>query len=197
MVIQVYTLRHGETGTNANKPGTFDMDDPSLTNVGLLQIRRVGPVAARLGIGLIISSTSTRAVQSTRELVAHLPYSTPVIYDHRAREQEWGGLKGRNKAEFFKKIDSQAQAEGLAFRGDPGAESVQDVADRMLSLVIECKRYDRGNVVIVTHNQTSKAPSAVVQDVDRKAYLKCDVPNGSLARLDFADPQIRTPLFVP
>lgn len=198
MQTQIYTIRHGESDTNANKPGTFDDGDPALSDKGHWQIERVGPYAARLSIGIIVCSPTTRTRQTAEIVAEYLSEGVPTVYDRRACEQYWAGLKGMNKADFFDDdMQALAQAEGLAFRGDPDAESVLDVADRVLSLAAEWEDYGEGNVLFVTHGQPSKAAPAAAQGVDRVTYLACKVPNGSIARLDLDDLALRTPLFVP
>ncbi|HEX8182144.1 MAG TPA: histidine phosphatase family protein [Candidatus Saccharimonadales bacterium] len=197
---ETYTLRHGLSDDNINAAGTFGSRDPSLVDIGRTQAYQAGIFAARLGIGLIVSSPAIRARQTTEEFTRGLGHPVEIVYDSRAAEQYYGPWpEGTSKSAIFDtpEMIERAKAEGLRLKIHPEGESEADVAERIAELERDYQHLTPGKLLISTHGQTSKALPGVHQNVSRQVFRKCDVPNGSIALLDVNDPNLRTPIFIP
>jgi probable phosphoglycerate mutase len=124
-------LRHGRTAWNAELRGQGHADVP-LDTTGRAQVAAVAPVMAALAPARVWTSDLSRA-RVTAETVA-AACGRPVTVDDRLREYDLGERTGLTLAEFERKMPDEHSA---FLRGDvgavPGAESSEDVAERMLS----------------------------------------------------------------
>ena len=158
---QLILLRHGQTAWNAEgrAQGHLDIE---LDPVGLAQARSAAAAIAALRPAALWSSDLVRA-SSTADEIARVT-GLPVRQDKRLREYDVGDRSGLTMAEFAAAFPSEhaawAAAGGLfeAAAGVPGAETTEDVLDRIVPALREAlASVESGETVcVVGHGASSK-----------------------------------------
>lgn len=129
-------VRHGQTAWNSEGRAQGHTD-VSLDEIGRGQAAALAPVLAELVPTRLISSDLARA----RETAAYVATATglPVALDARLREFDVGERAGLDVAEFAERFPEAYAAwkAGHITGGVPGAESPQQVIDRMVPALQE------------------------------------------------------------
>ena len=201
-------LRHGRTEWNHTRRAQGQADVP-LDHVGRQQAERAGELLARLGPSRLWSSDLARAVQ-TAELVADA-CGLEIELDVRLREFAVGERQGMTFDEAAERWPHVTRAVGFGeqLRGIPGAETEDEVWDRIVPAVREhLAELEPGETgIVVTHGAAMKLalcgvlswPRHVVGTLgvlDNCHWCSLDLPVGRSApkltaygRGDFASPE--------
>jgi len=145
-VLELYLIRHGETGWNREGRTQGHSQNP-LSKLGIKQARRLGMRLESETFDQTYSSDLKRALQTATIAFPH----AEIIQDRRLREIGRGILEDTTDAER-----SEEQRELLNYiRGErltrrpPGGENFQDVIDRLESWLEALPKH--GKVAAVTH----------------------------------------------
>jgi len=142
--MKLFVLRHGETNENITGMMQGDMDTV-LNEKGCCQALSVRDKVLESNIDLVISSPKKRAIKTAMLAAPNIP----LILDDRLRSRNHGEFEGMRRDEInindywnLKKNNQYIKA-----------ESVQDLFDRVESLLKEIKeKYNDKNVLLVTHS---------------------------------------------
>ncbi|MGE0454888.1 MAG: histidine phosphatase family protein [Vicinamibacteria bacterium] len=151
--LRFYVVRHGQAYSNLSpapadmKPGELDQ----LTPQGREQARRSGEVLKDKAIALIVCSPRKRTRQSAEEIRAALGRDVEIRVDERLRPLEMGRGSGGRELEWN---DRWEQWEFGQDPAPPSGESLEELGQRVLSVMLELKRSVSGRaVVLVTHSE--------------------------------------------
>jgi probable phosphoglycerate mutase len=181
-VLSLFLLRHGETEFSREDRFCGHIDAP-LTDAGQTMGRLFADSYAGLPWRAIITSSRRRALATA--LADRL--ALPIRQDPRLDEMFFGEWQGLTK--------SEAAARDPAFYarwrtdptvGAPGGESALDVVTRAMAAIDDLRgRYDRGNVLIVSHKTVLRLLLCRLLNIELRRYRECiDWPTGALSVLD-------------
>ncbi|WP_457206178.1 histidine phosphatase family protein [Nocardioides sp. P5_C9_2] len=204
-------LRHGQTAWNAEGRAQGHLD-VGLDDVGRAQAAAVAPAIAALRPDVLWSSDLARAA-TTAAVVAEATGLT-VRHDARLREYDVGERAGLTIPEFAAAYPAEharwAAAGGSFEHADavPGAESTDDVLDRVLPALTEAlaSAPPGGTACVVSHGAALKAATIALLGWDRTASVSLrGMDNCAHTVLDDAGPAAslrlvawnRTPDFAP
>ncbi len=136
--VTLLLVRHGQTSWNAQGRAQGHVDVP-LDDTGLAQAEQLADALAKRSVDRLWSSDLSRASQTAAVISARTGLDVEV--DPRLREFDVGERQGLTLAEFTTRFpDAPAVWVGV---GDhpvvPGAESTDQVRDRMLGALNECR----------------------------------------------------------
>lgn len=147
----MYIQRHGESEANAQRIYSCLKVDPQLTPDGRKQIESYLEYYSTLEINSIVSSPSTRAIQTAEIIADHL--GLPITIDKALHEVIMGDLEGltQDDKENISLFESVLQN---WFKGDkskkfPNGESYYDVKAR-IDHVAE-NYFEQENTLLVAH----------------------------------------------
>jgi broad specificity phosphatase PhoE len=150
-MLDLYFVRHGET--EWNKSGRMQGRlDSNLTEKGLKDAERLGEHLREMQFDEIISSPSTRTIQTAEKLAGS---SSPAIStDERLMEihlGQWQGKTGEEIKELYPEQYGFYWNEPAKFE-NPGGETFLEVKNRLAGFLQELGgRRSIGKILIVTH----------------------------------------------
>ncbi|GAA1935840.1 histidine phosphatase family protein [Nocardioides marmoribigeumensis] len=184
MTHPVYLVRHGQSEWNVLRLTQGQTAHPRLTDLGRDQAQRAARTIEKDLTGpspRILSSDLVRARETAEVLARRLGVlDGQVVLDERLREQHLGSLEGRGYDETWAVAAEHDWS-------DPtlpvaGGESLQDVHDRMASMLAGL---DRNQVtVLVSHGDAIRAVLAHLGGLEPHQAPWVEVPNGAVARID-------------
>lgn len=143
----IYLLRHG-LDDESFIGGHSDVD---LVNDGIIQIKNSALfIKENLNINRIISSDVKRAVSSALIVKDALPMDIPFEVDLRLRELDKGLLTGKLKSSLTEEEKSISKTKDINERY-PNGESMQDMYNRVKTLLDSGYFVDKDSSLIVTH----------------------------------------------
>ena len=144
-----YLLRHGHTNHHVKRPEfTYPRPDSPkvrLTKIGQAQIKTAVRKLRKSGVDLIYSSDFHRAKQTAK--IAARALGAKLFFDKRLRDLNIGIYHGRKREEFHR--DFPKGSKNRFFKAPPEGESWFDCQKRMLSLLKEVDRKDKGKVILI------------------------------------------------
>lgn len=146
----IYFVRHGVTDWNeyVDKTGKINPKcqgraDIPLNKNGISQAEKLREILKDIKFDKIFCSPLTRAKQTCEIIVGSLKN---VIIDNRLIERGFGKYEGLTRDEFnFSDFCKKS------FKGIEGAESIQEIEDRVFSLLNELKKEPDKNILLVSH----------------------------------------------
>jgi probable phosphoglycerate mutase len=175
---RVLLLRHARTSWNAERRFQGQADPP-LDDVGRSQAYEVAPLIAAIRPNLLLSSDSSRAMQ-TAAVVGELT-GLPVHAEPRLRERGLGHWEGLTREEVADKYPDE-YADWRAGRdvSRRGGESREAVADRALAAFADVP--DVAVAVLVTHSATAMALTNALLGIPQQVH-----PLGPLANCHWTE----------
>ncbi len=147
--LRVFIVRHGETEWNAAGRMQGRSDVP-LSERGVLQSAAVAKRLSGEPVSAVYSSRLSRA-RATAEAIAE-PHGLRVLETDLLTETDLGGWEGMTDAELLAKGEGAAlaryRANPVRYR-PPGAESLEQVAERMTTAMHDIARRHAGETVVV------------------------------------------------
>lgn len=152
-LVDFWLVRHGQT--DWNRTGRWQGQAsfaPGLNETGRTQVLAMGDEVRDANLSAVYSSDLPRARQ-TAELIAN-PLGLPITLEPRLREIDLGVWEGMRldeiETKYSRELDERARD---AFHARaPKGESLQDVAQRVLSAMDDIARKHPGeSVLIVSH----------------------------------------------
>lgn len=178
MTRRVLLLRHGRTAWNAQRRFQGQADPP-LDDVGRTQAYEVATLIAAVRPGLLVSSDSTRAMQ-TAEIVGDVA-ALPVISDARFRERGLGHWEGLTREEVAARYPDE-YADWAAGRdvSRRGGETREQVAARAHGAFLDLPAVP--TAVLVTHSATAMALTNTLLGIAQEIH-----PLGPLANCHWTE----------
>ena len=142
--MKIYVVRHGETNENISKMMQGNMDT-ELNDAGRKQAYDLVKKVASCDVDLIFSSPLKRAYD-TAKIIAQ---GKRIVVDERLKSRNHGEFQGISRNEINLK-DYWNIKKNIRYEK---AESVRDLYDRIVYLLMDINRYypDK-NVLLVTHS---------------------------------------------
>ncbi|UPG90036.1 histidine phosphatase family protein [Luteibacter aegosomaticola] len=162
MLEHLIVCRHGETVWNIERRAQGRGDSP-LTEAGIGQAQALGRALAARGIEHIVSSTLGRALH-TAEIVSEIT-GCAVSVDERLVERAFGELEGKRFEAMA--LDPVWTAVVRCTDPDataPGAESLREVATRVLAALHDIRKLPYRSVAVITHGQSISSMLATLRD---------------------------------
>jgi alpha-ribazole phosphatase len=183
-VLSLFLLRHGETEFSREDRFCGHIDAP-LTDAGHTMGRLFAESYAGLPWRAIVTSSRRRAVATAAPLADRL--ALPIRQDARLDEMFFGEWQGLTKSE----VAARDPAFYARWRVDPtvgvpGGESALDVVTRAMTAIDDLRaRYDRGNLLIVSHKTVLRLLLCRLLNIELRRYRECiDWPTGALSVVD-------------
>lgn len=164
-------MRHGQARSNvdgiiSSYPELFLN---RLTPNGIERVQYLAPKLNHYGIDLIVSSPLRRAVETARliaQSIRRQRHSVNLHLDQRLREINFGRLNGK----AVKRYDQLAASQQQRYRkSPPGGESLRQVKLRMLSVIFQLERTERGRrILLVSHGDPLWALNGAMRGLSEK-----------------------------
>jgi glucosyl-3-phosphoglycerate phosphatase len=181
---RVLLLRHARTSWNAERRFQGQADPP-LDDVGRSQAYEVAPLISAIRPNLLVSSDSTRALQ-TAAVVGELT-GLPVRPEPRLRERGLGHWEGLTREEVADRYPDE-YADWRAGRdvSRRGGETRDAVANRALAAFRDVP--DVAIAVLVTHSATAMALTNALLGIPQEVH-----PLGPLANCHWTELYLESP----
>lgn len=184
---RLYLVRHGETEWN-KASRVQGRTDTELSNVGIMQARKLAKRLACENIDYIYSSSLKRALR-TAEIVREYKNCSIVESDkyHEICLGPWEGM-------CINEIKEKYGEHFRVYREDPanfklpGAETFQQLADRTYNAIMEIVSCHKGgNILVVSHGTAIKAAIIRILGIDITNYTKFRIDNASISIIGFPE----------
>lgn len=142
--MRLYVVRHGETDYNKERKIQGHINIP-LNENGKNQAIKVRDDLKNKHIDLIITSPLDRAF-TTAFIISD--GKIPIVKDKRLKERYLGTLEGAN----VEKYDRFKYNDMILNFTEENVESVRDVYNRVGSLLRNIDKYNKNNILLVTHS---------------------------------------------
>lgn len=178
-------LRHGQTPLSAEKrfAGTGDIE---LTETGVRQAKLAGErLAARGGVGVIVTSPLKRARRTAEEVAAAT--GVPLVADEGFRETDFGAWEGLTFAEARQRWPGEVAA-WLAdpAAAPPGGESFAAVGTRVKAALARLlAAHERQTVLVVSHVTPIKTLLTMALLAPPAAMYRMHLDVGALSEIDW------------
>lgn len=201
---QLYLLWHGQSSTNTTPERIGGRGNwAPLTELSNEQAAKAGDYMARLLIrpSIVAVSPAERTVQTAAAALKSMNYHGKVYLEPMAQELSQGAAEGLLRTDVWTEERLREVAEqGKDFKL-PGAESVNEVGERMLEAVYKLDRLTRQTErpgthaenarglylpecgLMVTHEVAIKALVAHVMDYSQEWVYTTRIPNAALTRI--------------
>ena len=164
--MNLYMVRHGQTA--ASRENRFSgSSDPPLTAVGEAMAQAFAQAYASLKWDAIYTSPMLRARQTADALCRLTGVQATV--DDGLKEIDYGEWEGLRQDEVKERWPEAFEywADDVASRGTPGGETAFQVAARAMRVVEAIRsRYQRGNVLLVSHKATLRVITCALLGLD-------------------------------
>ena len=141
-----FVMRHGEAMTNMRAiNSSSDAKTFGLTLAGRAQIERSAAKLRKEKIDLIISSPLARTRESA-EIIAKTLEKTPVTFDARLLEIDFGALEGKPISEYRDFFHSLRERFSQA---PAGGETLNEVRQRMFEFFRDVERRHEGKTILI------------------------------------------------
>ncbi len=176
--MKVYLIRHGEI-QNPQGINYGTLPGWHLSDRGISQISELGSKIKDKGlkINVIITSPLERA-QETASLLSQI-LSVPIKTDERLSEWEMGEWMGKSLKLFYETSGYYSEMK------TDGMESLDHLADRVISAVEDAVATEAGDIIICSHREPMAAALVKLQNLPWPAIHKIDMPMGSIWQLDY------------
>jgi broad specificity phosphatase PhoE len=168
--MNLYMVRHGRTG--ASRENRFSgSSDPPLTAVGEAMAQAFAQAYASLKWDAIYTSPMLRARQTADALCRLTGVQATV--DDGLKEIDYGEWEGLRQDEVKERWPEAFEywADDVASRGTPGGETAFQVAARAMRVVEAIRsRYQRGNVLLVSHKATLRVITCALLGLDVRLF---------------------------
>ncbi len=186
MSLRILLIRHGETVWNSEGrcQGFSDID---LNAAGQEQAAALARALRTERLDAVYSSDLARA-RKTAEAIAQ-PHQFPVQADARFRELNQGKLEGKKLNDLLSDYpellrDWMANPAQVVMPDGESMRSLQQRAWAALSDVVGL--YDRGVVVVASHNLAILSIVCKAIELDLDKFRKLRLKNGSITELEFS-----------
>jgi broad specificity phosphatase PhoE len=182
--MKIIFIRHGETPENEKKITQGWMDN-DLSELGLVQARKIAENLKNENISFIYSSDLKRASNTAKEILK-LQKSSKLILDKSLREQNKGIYEGQPVGTSQKDMDKL----GIPWHEfkPEGGESHLEVLDRMSKFYESIKqKHKNETIAIVTHGGPLSLILSYINKEKLEDHKKYHNKNASITIIEFDD----------
>jgi probable phosphoglycerate mutase len=168
--MNLYLVRHGQTAASRENRFSGSSDLP-LTAVGEAMAEAFAQAYASLTWDAIYTSPMLRARQTAGALCRRTGVQATV--DDGLKEIDYGEWEGLRQDEVKERWPEAFEywADDVASRGTPGGETAFQVAARAMRVVEAIRsRYQRGNVLLVSHKATLRVITCALLGLDVRLF---------------------------
>ena len=176
-------IRHGKAANNVQP----EIISGQSNEAALLSIGRAE--AALLGTHLdsvsykpdfVFSSPATRASETARIALNHLRHDHRIVLDDRLLEMSQGDWEGKPRATHYTPENIALYELDQPHGKAPGAESLLETQDRILSFTDEkTEAYPDSQILVITHGLVTRALAGFITGQSKQEILKAVTPNVS------------------
>lgn len=179
MMLNVYLLRHGQTGWNADGNKYCGRTDIPLTSLGIRQAERAGELLREIELEKVYASPLERA-RHTAEIAGG---GRPVETDERLIEVDFGNWEGKTRAEFVRENpalwDDWCTDPGNTRAGGSG-ETAREVVQRVDNFFNSALKLGGKNILVVGHNGINRLYMAWKLGMHLKDYRRIVQENSAV-----------------
>lgn len=187
MVTTFYFLRHGNTAWT-DKQIYYGATDIKMDKTGRNQIRKAAFFFADKQIDLIMTSPLQRSLESASIINEQLQKN--CIRAPELAEMNFGIFEGLTHTQITEKFPGEYNSwinQWITNR-IPGGESLQDMADRVVSAIEKVrKEYQGKTLLLVSHGGAIRAALSCYLTGSLENYWKFSVKTGSITEVYFTD----------
>ncbi len=143
-------IRHGESNINVANVLSDDVDNNSLTEKGMEQVKRTASQLSGLKFDGIISSPIKRAYDTAKIISDYVNLN--IKLDDRLREIDLGKARGHNINEFLDKLYPNSH-----ITGNIRNELKMENWDNLMSRVKNCMEDYKGKYIFVSHSDVIRS----------------------------------------
>ena len=169
MATSIILVRHGQTAWNASEVfrGRIDIE---LDETGLKQAELLGEYLSQRELKAVYSSPLKRAVQTAEVIGRHHGLAVEIAPDLNDMDfGEWQGLSLQDVRSRFSELFEIWTSEPHRIR-IPSGESLDDVRQRVLTLVNQIVDKHEGTVVLVSHRVVNKVLICTLLGLDTSHF---------------------------
>lgn len=183
-------IRHGQTAHNA-QGRTIASTDAELNGVGRQQAEKLGCKLSEIHLNRILSSPMKRALQTARAVADAQARNVQIEVDDRLLEIGLGSIEGLSVGEIRDRGLHEVFAswrQGVPVQYPPGAETFEQVEERMADLYTDICPRDEEAVAIVGHSHSLRILIATkVLAVPPEAHRRLKIDHASLTLVAWED----------
>ncbi|WP_138202962.1 alpha-ribazole phosphatase [Haloimpatiens lingqiaonensis] len=175
--MNIYLVRHGETGENA-KGTYYGSMDVGLNARGIAQIETLANFFKKVNIDKVYISDTKRAHETAKIILRENPME--IIKDDRLKETNFGDFEGKTFEEISKRYPKECQVWSKDWKNfrPPNGETYVEMYKRVSDFMDELKKMNCDNVLIVTHSGVIKGILCYVMDGNIDLFWKFACSNG-------------------
>jgi probable phosphoglycerate mutase len=181
--VRAFLVRHGQALSNLNpRPKLTPTELDHLTDLGRAQAARTVALLRGQGVRLVLSSPAQRARETAAILGDAVSTGVPPV-EPRLRSMELGrSPAGQPLGWTEREVELKAGRDPQP----PGGESFQQVADRMIELLVTTltREYGGQGVVLVSHSEVISALVGSVRGLPKSEWEELGIPNASVTVVD-------------
>jgi broad specificity phosphatase PhoE len=186
-ILRIFLVRHGETAQNLQMRYLGIRDEP-LTSAGRRQARRAAAALSGLSIKAVISSPLCRAADTAARI--QKACGGVLRMESRLAEGSFGRWEGLTREEVLalgkKDAALLARWESDPACAPPEGESIQDIQERVLSLLEELRsEFNGSSIVLVSHVGPIKALLAAVLEMPLQSSRRLFLDPGTISVVEW------------
>ena len=171
----VYFVRHGECVANVKGVIAGGADDSPLTELGKIQATETAQNLKDIDFDLIISSPLSRAVDTTKIVLAALNIHKQIFIKSEFTERNVGEFTGKSKEEYF----------AFEAAGGEAGEHTSDMQNRVRNGLDWLKEQDFKTALVVTHNGTVRMVRTVLDKLPASDFANIpQLHNGEFLKIE-------------
>lgn len=170
----IYFVRHGQSQANVDKVFAGSRLDSPLTELGFQQAVVTAAKLRQTPIDIIVSSPLKRATQTAERIAHEVNYAGKIQLQPLLAERDFGSATGKSwdDQKLGERID-----EGLV----EGAETLDQLAERVRQLLAWIKTLPEERILIVGHGSTETMLYLIYKGLPQSDYVKSqDLKNAEI-----------------
>ncbi len=193
-MLRIYFVRHGETVWNTLKIFQGRSNSP-LTNLGVIQAKKLSNHLKDLNFSKIYSSPLDRAISTTKLIIGDR--NLEIIPIDEFQEIGMGNVEGIPRDDFEKNYpieyhnfwNNAAKYNPTAYHGESYLEVLERVQKGLNKIVSE---NNEGNILVISHGVTLKAIFNIINNKGIDEFSKQPVPeNTSTTIVEYIDKKFK------
>jgi len=184
MATSIILVRHGQTAWNASEVfrGRIDIE---LDETGLKQAELLGEYLGKRELEAVYSSPLKRAVQTAEAIARHHGLAAEIAPDLNDMDfGEWQGLSLQDVRSRFSELFEMWSSEPHRVR-IPSGESLDDVRQRVLTLINQIIDKHEGTVVLVSHRVVNKVLICALLGLDSSHFWDIRLDTCGMTTFEF------------
>jgi broad specificity phosphatase PhoE len=184
MTTSIVLVRHGQTAWNASEVfrGRIDIE---LDETGLKQAELLGEYLSQHELEAVYSSPLKRAVQTAEVITFHHGLAAEIVPGLNDMDfGEWQGLSLQDVRSRFSELFEMWSSEPHRVR-IPSGESLDDIRQRVLTLINRIVDKYEGTVVLVSHRVVNKVLICALLGLDSSHFWDIRLDTCGMTTFEF------------